>query len=117
MILHVLDFDRGDTCKRINALSTGLTVTTPEGHPRIYDHETIMMQADLLVIAVPCLQEVTCVLFANLEKKWPQLSKLYLVRIPDSQLWLFPALNVYQEKILMHDLLFMEAVYEAKNEP
>ena len=117
MILHVLDFDRGDTCKRINTLSTELTVTTPKGHPRIYDHETLMMQADILVVALPRLQEVTCMLFANLEKKWPQLSKLYLVRIPDSQLWLFPARNVYQEKILLRRLHFMEAVHKAKNEP
>jgi len=113
MIVHVLDYDKGDTCRKISQLSTGLSITIPSGHPKLFadTHQKMMQSACVLLIKVPRIQQITCVQYANLEKKWPKLPKLYVVRIFDSQQWLFPSCNIYSEELLANSLHFVDTIH------
>tara|TARA_B100000508_G_C11453520_1_gene275450 strand:+ start:878 stop:1240 length:363 start_codon:yes stop_codon:yes gene_type:complete len=112
MKLLVLDYDRGDTVSILQNGNLGCELLAPSGHPKLVDHSQLYETADVFLIKIPIEQQITQVMLANLEQRFPATPKLLVSRLLTDQLWLWPRYPVRHENILRNGLHLMESIHD-----
>lgn len=112
MKLAVMDFDRGDTLKKVKQNSLGVDIYEISGHPILHDHDRQLSEADVLLIKIPMWLDPTEEMLGNLSKRFPHLPRLLVGKEADEVIANGLPVEILPESILKNGLHLMDKIYD-----